>query len=364
MLSPTLATQPPKAPKRPIRLMVVDDSGFMRTAIRKMVEHDGGIQVVGEARNGAVAVEMARSLAPDVITMDVEMPEMNGLEATRRIMRETPTPIIMVSSVTQASADVTVRALREGAVDYISKSSSFVALDIIHIEQELKEKILYWARRRGLPPLPATSATRPATGWQNPAVGRLPGPVDLVVIGVSTGGPKTVPELLAKTGRLGCPVVVAQHMPEIFTASFAQQLARDTGLEVVEGTDGQELKPGSVTILRGGIDTELVRRANGRFALWIRNHPDQPIHPSVNVLFLSAAKIATQPVGVILTGMGDDGTTGCLELVRRGFPVLVQQPDTCIVGGMPGAAMTAGAATQSLAIPALAATLRGWAAAK
>lgn len=350
--------------QRPIRLMVVDDSGFMRTAIRKMVERAGDIEVVGEARNGAIAVEMARSLTPDVITMDVEMPEMDGLEATRRIMRERPTPIIMVSSLTQASADVTVRALREGAVDYISKSSSFVALDIIHIEQELTDKITYWARRRAPSPQPGAPPMRLAAGSSPlPAAGRPRAAVDLVVVGVSTGGPKTVPELLAKTGRLGCPVVVAQHMPEVFTASFAQQLSRDTGLEVVEGEDGQELRPGTVTILKGGIDTEVVRRATGRFGLWIRRHPDQPIHPSVNILFLSAAKVAAHPVGVILTGMGDDGTTGGLDFIRRGFPVLVQQPDTCIVGGMPGAALSAGAATQSLAIPALAATLRTWAAA-
>lgn len=360
MLSPAPCPAP-----RPIRLMVVDDSGFMRTAIRKMVERDGAIQVVGEARNGAIAIEMARTLAPDVITMDIEMPEMNGLEATRRIMRERPTPIIMVSSLTQASADETVRALREGAVDYISKSSSFVALDIIHIEQELTDKIRYWARRRGTSPQPPAPPSRPAAAIPpHAAAGRPSLPCDLVVIGVSTGGPKTVPELLAQTGRLGCPIVVAQHMPEVFTASFAKQLCRDTGLNVVEGEDGQELHPGTVTILRGGIDSEVVRRSGNRFGLWVRQHADEPIHPSVNVLFLSAAKAAQQPIGVILTGMGEDGTVGAREFIRRGFPVLVQQPDTCIVGGMPGAALNAGAATQSLAIPALATTLRGWAAAK
>ncbi|MGE5548749.1 MAG: chemotaxis-specific protein-glutamate methyltransferase CheB [Solirubrobacterales bacterium] len=346
----------------PIRLLIVDDSGFMRTAIRKMVERDGRVQVVGEARNGLIGVEMARSLRPDVITMDIEMPELNGLDATRLIMREIPTPIIMVSSLTQASADVTVRALREGAVDYISKSSSFVALDIIQIEQELKEKISYWARRRGFSP--PSAAASPQRSAAPPAADRLRGPVEIVVIGVSTGGPKTVPELLAQTGRLNCPVVVAQHMPEIFTASFAQQLARDTGLSVMEGTDGQDLAPGTVTILKGGTDTEIVRRANGHLGLWVRLHADAPIHPSVDVLFASVAKASVQPVGVILTGMGDDGTRGGLDLVRRGFPVLAQEPDTCIVGGMPGAALGAGAATQSLAIPALAAKLRAWAGAR
>lgn len=341
----------------PIRLLVVDDSGFMRTAIRKMVEREPGITVVGEARNGAIGLEMARSLAPDVITMDVEMPEMDGLEATRRIMREAPAPIIMVSSLTQASADVTVRALREGAVDYISKSSSFVALDIIHIEEELREKIRYWARRRGKSPPPAPPRRSAAT----PAADRPLASVDLVAIGVSTGGPKTVPDLLARMGRLRCPVVVAQHMPEVFTASFAQQLARDVGLRVVEGTDGQQLLPGTVTILKGGIDTEVVRRIDGRLALWQRLHPEASIHPSVDVLFTTSARAAVQPVGVILTGMGDDGTRGGLEYRRRGFPVLVQEPDTCIVGGMPGAALQAGAASQSLPIPALAARLRAWA---
>lgn len=131
MTAPVINRAPGVPPAAPIRLLIVDDSGFMRTAIRKMVERDGAVQVVGEARNGALGVEMARTLQPDVITMDVEMPEMDGLAATRLITRELGIPIIMVSSLTQASADVTVRALREGAVDYISKNSSFVSLDIV-----------------------------------------------------------------------------------------------------------------------------------------------------------------------------------------------------------------------------------------
>lgn len=335
----------------PARLLIVDDSGFMRMAIRKMVEHDSGIEVVGEARNGALGVEMAHSLRPDVITMDVEMPEMDGLEATRRIMRETPTPIIMVSSLTQASADVTVRALREGAVDYISKSSSFVALDIIQIESELRAKIRHWAH-----PQPRKPQSVQPVRADVPAVS-VAGPIDLVVIGVSTGGPKTLPELLTATGRLGCPVVVAQHMPEIFTASFAQQLGRDTGLLVREGADGDVVEPGTVTILKGGTDTTLVSRTDGRFGLSVRLQPGT-IHPSVNALFLSAARVARRPLGVILTGMGDDGTLGAQEMVRRKFPVFVQDPDTCIVGGMPGAAMKAGAATASLPLGALADRLR------
>ncbi|MBY0430738.1 MAG: response regulator, partial [Rhodospirillales bacterium] len=240
-----------------IRVLVVDDSGFMRVAIRKMIETESDISVIGEARDGSAAIQLVKDLDPDIITMDVEMAGMDGITAARTIMQQCPRPIIMVSSITQTGASATVEALKAGAVDFISKSSSFVSLDIVKIEKELKEKIRVHARKAGV--LGTRPAARPmafATPSQNPvprpavlpaAMTRTPS--DLVVIGVSTGGPRMLPDMLKAMGVPRQPVVVAQHMPPLFTKSFADHLTQDTGIPVFEGVDGCEAKPGTVLIL-------------------------------------------------------------------------------------------------------------------
>lgn len=356
------AVLPDRAPAlgvRPIRLLVVDDSGFMRLSIRKMVERHGSIEVVGEARDGRTGVELARTLRPDVVTMDVEMPVMDGIEATHQIMQERPTPVIMVSSITQPNADATLRALREGAVDFVSKSSSFVDLDIVNVERELCGKIVFWSHR--MPGL-ARRAAPHVPEQKRPVEARTPrGAVDLVCIGVSTGGPRTLPGLLRSMGRLSCPVVIAQHMPDVFTASFAKQLAQDTGLPVSEGIEGAQLAPGTVTVLRGGTDFAVWRGLEGTLRLTERFQDEATVHPSVDLLLSTGAKAAKHPVAVILTGMGDDGTRGGAEMHQRGHPVLVQNAETCVVAGMPVAAANAGIASEVLDPESLARRLRHWA---
>jgi len=392
-----------------IRLLVVDDSGFMRVAIRKMLSADSRIQVVGEAANGAVAVRMARELRPQVITMDIDMPEMDGLAATRAIMAETPTPIIILSNFTPHNVEVTVKALELGAVDFISKSSAFVQLDIVHIENELRQKVEFWARtqlggteRPGAAVLGARmgastgsgpnlgaalpSGTAGAAGAPEAERGRRdrllseaaaevarPRPtnfvrppqeaVDLVVVGVSTGGPRMLPLMLEQMGRLSCPVVVAQHMPPLFTESLAGQLRIDTGLDVRESRRGQTLEPGVVTILRGGIDSVVQSQRSGSMIIGERHNPHGVIHPSADVLFRSAVLAARQPVAVILTGMGNDGTEGAKQFAQRELPVLVQSPESCVVGGMPAAAIDAGVASAVQSLEEIGRTLRKWAAA-
>ena len=340
---------------RHIRVLVVDDSGFMRLAIRKMIDRIDGIEVVGEARDGRSAVDMAMRLKPDVVTMDLEMPGTDGLAAIGQIMAACPVPIIVVSSLSQPGAEQTLRALKLGAVDFISKSSSFVQLDIVQIDRELRRKILHWAIPKPVS-RPRFRVAKPA--GHGPIVAPSAA-VDLVAIGVSTGGPKIMADFLRATGVLQCPVVFAQHMPPMFTTSFARHLAFDTGLDVIEGHDGMELRVGQIVILPGGEDSA-VRKRGGRLVL-ARTYPTEgTIHPSVDALFASAITATASPVAVIMTGMGCDGTLGAKAFAAKGFPVLVQTPESCIIGGMPSAVIEAGVAHLVLSLTEISRRLVRW----
>ncbi len=339
-----------------IRLLISDDSAFMRIAIRKMVESQPDIEVVGEAKTGQMCVEMAKELRPDVITMDVEMPVMDGLEATRQIMAATPCPIIMLSSLTERNSVTTIRALELGAVDFIAKKSSFVQLDIVQIGADLVEKLRYWAKKktrlstmRGL----GTASVLPASASapSRPQLRTVPNQqaAGLVVLGISTGGPATLPHVLKSMGRLGCPMVVAQHMPPMFTSGFASHLRSETGLDVVESTEQMELKPGMIVIAKGGTDVVIREPFPGKLMLYQKTDPNANIHPNADVLFRSAAATSCPVVAVVMTGMGSDGMLGAKDLVaRKNAHVLAQDPDSCIVDGMPASTINAGLATAVL----------------
>ena len=344
----------PSAPRR--RVLVVDDSTFMRMVLRRIIEAGSELTVVGEARNGREAVALARDLKPDIITMDVEMPELDGLAAMKQILAgPPPKPImIMVSGHTQRGTETTIKALSLGAVDFVSKSSSFAAEDLGHVDSELSEKLRYWARQPGpaaprpqapsaAPRVPAEAA--PAGSPLQPQSPR--GKVDLVVVASSTGGPQIMADFLRSAAPLGAPMVIAQHMPAQFTASLATLLRGETGLDVREGAHRMALPAGSVTIIPGGGDA-IVASVAGGYELRLTSH-EALVHPCADLLFETAAMVARHPVAVILTGMGSDGTKGGAQFLRRHLPVLVQDPKTCVVGGMPSAAIEAGVATESLA---------------
>jgi two-component system chemotaxis response regulator CheB len=334
------------------RVLVVDDSTFMRIALRRIIE-GSGMTVVGEARNGREAVDLARELKPDIITMDVEMPEMDGLAAMKQIVAERrPPPImIMVSGHTQRGTDATIKALSLGAVDFVSKSSSFAAEDLGHVDSELNEKLRYWGQQPKPPaPRPAAARAAPAPAAEGVAPVLRPvtprGQADLVVVASSTGGPQMLAPFLKAASPLGAPMVIAQHMPARFTTSLADLLRGETGLAVHEGAHRMALTPGSVTIIPGGGDAVVARAATG-FELRLTSH-ESLVHPCADLLFETAALVARHPVAVIMTGMGSDGTQGAQHFQRRRLPVLVQDPKTCVVAGMPTAAIEAGVATEAL----------------
>ncbi len=338
-----------------IKLLISDDSAFMRIAIRKMVSVVEEITIVGEASNGKIALDMARELKPDVITMDVEMPVMNGLDAVREIMASAPCPIIMVSSLTERDSATTIKALEYGAVDFIAKQSSFVQLDIAKIGQELVEKLRFWGlrKRRALAPGSPAGARTPTDAPAAPARLRPADPrgtPGLIVVGISTGGPVTLPPFLKAMGELTCPVVIAQHMPPMFTAGLAAHLRIDTGLNVVESSDNLQLAPGMVVIAKGGQDVIVRETAPGMLRVFERLNPEAPIHPNANVLFSSAARLSCGVVGVVMTGMGSDGMDGCRQLAdAKSSTIIAQDPRTCVVDGMPGSVIEAGLATAILA---------------
>jgi two-component system chemotaxis response regulator CheB len=257
----------------------------------------------------------------------------------------------MVSAHTQDGAEAAVRALHLGAVDFVSKASLRAKTDLAHIDAELRPKLRAWSRRRA-------SEAPPADAQLAQLRDRAPA-TDLVVIAASTGGPQTLTALLKLAGPIAPPIVIALHIPEFFTASLADMLTQDTGCRVREGTHGQPLDSGSVTLIPGGRDGVIARGRGGGCELRLVS-VQSSVHPSGDALLESAAMVAKAPIGVVLTGMGDDAARGAAALRRRSAPVLIQAPATCVVDGMPSAAIAAAPDALVLNIETLAATLAHW----
>lgn len=354
-----------------VRVLVVDDSGFFRRRVTEILSIDPGLQVVGSAANGLEAVEKTAQLKPDVITMDIEMPVMDGITAVRKIMAATPTPILMFSTLTTAGAQATLDALDAGALDFLPKRFE----DISANTEEAKRQLCARVRALGSRRLSSRSASAPAAGIP-PARPSLPpknlnpahpaplsspthsaaihgllrkGQARIVLIGTSTGGPIALQQVLTKLPKnFPAPILLVQHMPPAFTPAFAQRLDKLCAIHVKEAQDGDLLAPGTALLAPGGRQMVLEKKG-GRVQISVMDDPAQHYKPSVDLTFSSAARFYPgQTLGVILTGMGADGREGARLLKQGGSIIWAQDEDSCVVYGMPMAVAEAGLVDQVL----------------
>lgn len=359
-----------------IRVLIVDDSPFMRKALERMLVAAEDIEVVGAARDGLDALEKIPQLKPHIVTLDVEMPRMDGLSCLKRIMLEMPLPVLMVSSLTQEGAQATLEALALGALDFIPKESSFANQAILQIQQDLQEKVRKLARSprfRKTPPPAATTMPRPSEPpvavsrpWHAIPAPAAPGNLagnpmaELLVIGCSTGGPKALQDLLPGLPKaLPVPCLIVQHMPASFTKPFAERLDKICQVDVKEAEQGETAHPGIVYIAPGGIHLNY-RQRGSQPIIELNPEPATTIHrPSVDVMFQSVAENCTRQVlAMILTGMGSDGAKGMALLKAKGAHTLAEAEETCVVYGMPRAAFERGCVDQVAPIHDMAAILR------
>jgi len=336
-----------------IRAIVVDDSAYNRVTLSRMLESGGDIRVVATAVNGEDAIKQALRYKPDVITLDLEMPVLDGFAFLRWLMANRPTPVIVVSS---RSSDRSVfKALEFGAVDFVAKPGGRVSPKLEEIQDDLLDKIrqclnitlenvkkrLYDEEQRK-PEAPRPAVTGPQT-------------VDLVAIGSSTGGPPALQQLFESTPLLPLPFVVAQHMPALFTRMFAERVDRLSAYRVKEAEDGETLQPGTVYIAPGGYQSEVSRSFDELRIRILDRKPTDLYAPSVNRLFETASDACgSRLLAVVLTGMGDDGAQGIRKIFERGGQTIAESPSTAIIFGMPGEAIKTGSVREVLPLPQIA----------
>jgi two-component system chemotaxis response regulator CheB len=351
----------------PIRVLVVDDSAFMRKVLGNMLGSDPRIQVVGLARNGDEALVRVKDLKPDVMTLDIEMPGINGLEVLRQVMEENPLPVIMVSSLTEEGAQATMLALDLGAVDFIPKQLNGSSVNIVGIQQELVDKVIAAHKAKGM--LLRLSRKMNGAGkgdsplLQEPQRGQSPaaaaGPVarpttsalsargtKIVAIGCSTGGPKALQEIFPLFPKdFPAPILVVQHMPKFFTGPFAKRLNELSQIEVREAVEGDVPQPGLALIAPGGLHMRAVKKSFLEIGVALSAEPPMLHTPSVDVMLESVAQaFSGRAVGVILTGMGHDGQQGMKAIKAANGRTIAQDEATCVVYGMPKAVVDNGLA--------------------
>lgn len=327
----------------PVKVLVVDDSAFMRKAITGMLKSDPDIEVIGEAADGGEAVQKVRSLTPDVVTMDIEMPKMNGLDALKHLMRDNPIPVIMVSSLTEEGARETIKALEIGAADYVPKHLSGNIVNIVNIKSDLISKVKLLGRSNYK--LKKLGDKRPAVVLSlefSPRQGS--NKIDMVIIGSSTGGPKSLQDVLPKFPKnFPAGLIVVQHMLPLFTASFAERMAELCQIEVREAKDGDVIKPGLALIAQGGSHLTVEKGRAGEVHVKLTKEPKMVHMPSVDVAMESVARTyASHVLGVIMTGMGQDGCEGMKMIKKMKGRAIAQDEETSVIFGMPRAAIESG----------------------
>jgi len=334
----------------PVRVMIVDDSALMRQILTEILSADREIEVVGTAPDPLVARERIKALSPDVLTLDIEMPRMDGLSFLEKLMALRPMPVVVVSTLTQKGADAAVRALELGAVECVGKPLSDIRLGMTALAEPLVAAVKTAARTRprarssgdAAPPRLAVDPTLSTAGR-------------IVAIGASTGGVEALQQLLVQLPAESPAVLITQHMPPGFTSSFAKRLDTRCAVSVIEATDGRRVLPGHAYIAPGALHLELVR-TGAHFACRLHDGPPVSGHrPSVDVLFHSIAGTAGRnAIGMILTGMGRDGADGLLAMRKAGARTFGQSEASCLIYGMPKAAMQVGAVETELPLDQLA----------
>jgi two-component system chemotaxis response regulator CheB len=345
-----------------IKVLVVDDSALVRKLLSAMLMRAPDIEVVGTASDPYAAREKIKSLNPDVITLDVEMPRMDGITFLENLMRLRPMPVVMVSSLTQRGADVTLRALELGAIDFVAKPRLDIAGTLEEYENELIAKVRVAAQARVLPRSEkrareidernSTSAVVPALS----ARAMLRTTERIIAIGASTGGTEAIREVLEEMPPDAPAIVISQHIPAAFSKSFADRMNRSSPMAVCEAQDGQQILPGHAYIAPGDRHL-LVERDGARYLCRLSSGPLVNRHrPSVDVMFRSVAQnVGANAVGVLLTGMGDDGARGLGEMLDAGAGTIAQDEASSVVWGMPGSAVKIGAAAHVLPLHQIAA---------
>ena len=358
-----------------VKVLVVDDSSFFRRRVSEIINSDSRLEVVDVAINGKEAVEKVTQIKPDVITMDIEMPIMDGITAVREIMKVQPTPILMFSSLTHEGAKATLDALDAGALDFLPKKFEDIARNRDEAVQLLQQRVLEIARkrtfmrRRAAPTISPAPVRRPLTGQRTTATSPITSPRDsrtqtavpsrfkasgkkyqLTAIGTSTGGPVALQKILTKLpSNYPHPIVLIQHMPATFTAAFAARLNSLCKIQVKEAEDGDVLKPGVAYLAPGGMQMMIDGRPGAARLRIVDGGERMNYKPCVDITFGSAAKVYQDKVlSMILTGMGADGREGARMLKSAGATIWAQDEESCVVYGMPQAVAKAGISTEDL----------------
>ena len=346
--------------QKKIRVLIIDDSALIRKLLTAILSSVSDIDVVGTARDPIVAREKIKELNPDVLTLDIEMPRMDGISFLANIMRLRPMPVVMVSSMTEKSADVTLQALELGAIDFVSKPKVDITAGLENCASEIIEKVRIASRARLQPvnvqkPEIIPKYTADAVIKNKTQHRHIITTDKIIAIGASTGGTEAIKQILCDMPAHAPGIVITQHIPETFSRAFAERMDRFSAMTVFEASDGQQVLPGHVYIAPGNMHL-VIRRSGARYICKLNDgSPVNRHRPSVDVMFRSVAQnVGPNAIGVLLTGMGNDGAAGLKEIHGIGGPTIIQDERTSVVWGMPGEANKHGAVDEILPIHGIA----------